>query len=226
MSRTSALAHLSRLPDVFDLGQFVLTGGVSPASAKVMLSRWASQGLIEHAGPQSGIYFKRLNAKMGRDDMLARAILTVYPSAVVGGASVLHAHGWTTQIPRSLHIRVGPGSRSVKFHAVEISNRSLHWYRVLQENRESAFDCAVGAGPWSFIRKLSPAWALVDLFKHGQSCGEWIPDPDDLDIPQSCWGQIEEAACALGLPFEILTPYALSCHEDEPASDSARSLDY
>ncbi len=75
--RTSAIQYLTQLPEVFDLGHFVLLASTTPASAKVMLSRWAAQGLIAHAGPHSGIYYKRLAQQSSSDDQRACAIRTL-----------------------------------------------------------------------------------------------------------------------------------------------------
>lgn len=234
MKRTSAVEHLARLPDVFDMGQFSLSAGVTPASAKVMLSRWASQGLIAHAGPQAGIYYKRLGEKWSADDQTACAILTLYPAAVVCGASVLHAHGWTTQIPRSIHIHVPTQSRNIQIHGVSMTKRPMSWYETLHEHQTTALSNndepgEHHAGPWGALRKLSPAWALADLVARAEEGGnEWLPDPDDIDIPPESINECLHASAALGIPADVMSSYITQSqqHHDYLEPNASPCMDY
>jgi len=225
-SRTSALEHLQRLPDVFDMGHFCLQANIAPASAKVMLSRWAAQGLIAHAGPHAGIYYKRLAPRDTPDEQRACAILSLYPGAVVQGPSVLHAHGWTTQIPRQLHIAAPNDSRVVQLFEVDIYWRPRRWFIAMHEHKTHALDAktellqkneASGENTaWNALKQLTPAWALVDLLRYQDG---WQPDPDDLDIPESSHAAILQAADTLGLDHSRLEPYGISQDGDGPQED-------
>jgi len=207
--RTSAIQYLTQLPEVFDLGHFVLLASTTPVSAKVMLSRWAAQGLIAHAGPHSGIYYKRLAQQSSIDDQRACAILTLYPAAMVSGPSVLHAHGWTTQIPRSLHVNVPATSRGVQLFDVALTRRPMKWFARVHEQKALALDhestLATG-GAWDRLRKLTPAWALVDLLAHADG---WQPDPDDLDIPEAAHDAVRHAAECLGVDIRSLADFGV-----------------
>jgi len=225
--RTSAIQRLAQLPEVFDLGHFALLAGISPASAKVMLSRWSAQGLIAHAGPHAGLYYKRLAQQWSRDDQTACAILTLYPAAIVSGASVLHAHGWTTQIPRSIHVSVPRATRSVQLFDVTLTQRPMSWFRLVHEHSAWALDLdsIIATGnPWDRLRKLSPAWALVDLLRHTDG---WQPDPDDLDIPLAAHAAIRYAAQALGLGCRYLMAFGIGGSAVlSPEAPATINLDY
>lgn len=184
MSRTSLIEHLQRLPEVFDLQLFCLTTGIDRGSAKVMMSRWAQRGHIELAGPKAGIYFKRLGSNMEPGQQIAAAVCHLYPGAALCGASVLHRNGWTTQIPHTLHIAVPTRPSLTQLHGVILFERPHQWFTDIYKNKgfEPALTNESLRDPFSRLRILKPAWALEDL-RHAQD--GWIPDEDDLDLPES-----------------------------------------
>lgn len=196
VQRTSAIEHLQALPDVFDLGLFVLTTGISRNAAKVMISRWASKGYVELAGPKSGIYFKRLGASLDRSEQLQAAILHRYPSATLCGATVLHSAGWTTQIPREHHVTIEHRPSVAQFNGVSLYQRPLSWFRTVHEH--NGFEVDRYASPLS-MRVLRPHWALADMmtFRDG-----WVPQEDDLDIPD------DKAHNAVDMARQALAPLA------------------
>ncbi|MDO9435753.1 hypothetical protein [Hydrogenophaga sp.] len=176
-SRTSVIEHLQAMPDVFDLGLFVLATGVARASAKVMLSRWASKGYIELAGPKSGIYFKRLGALLDHSEQVEAGVLHLYPSATICGATVLHRAGWITQIPHDFHVAIEGRPSAVQINGVTLHQRPLLWFQTVHEQSGFAPDSHASL---QSMRKLRPHWALADMmtFRDG-----WVPDEDDLEFP-------------------------------------------
>jgi len=105
----------------------------------------------------------------------------LYPSATLCGASVLHRNGWTTQIPRSIQVAIEDRPSLVLLHGVDLFPRSTQWFTTISQNRAFEPNPRVSLEtPSSRIRVMRPAWALADLrsFKDG-----WIPDEDDLDLP-------------------------------------------
>ena len=183
MSRTSLIEHLQKLPDVFDLRLFCLTTGIAPESAKVMVSRWAQRGHIELAGPKTGIYFKRLGSNMEPGQQIAAAVWHLYPGAALCGASVLHRNGWTTQIPRSLHIAVQARPSLVQLHGVTLFARTHDWFAGVykQKGFEPCLRGTSNSTPFSRLRILKPTWALEDM-RHVHD--GWMPDEDDLELPE------------------------------------------
>lgn len=197
-SRVSAIDRLGSLPDVFDLQLFHLATNIDKASAKVMLSRWASKGYIELAGPRAGIYFKRLGSTMDRSEQVLSAVRLFYPSATWCGASVLHRAGWATQIPRQMHIAIEARPSLVQLNDVVFYERNLDWFKAVHE--ASGFEKqppAAGA-----IRSLKPEWALADMQVHQDG---WVPDEDDLDLPDGAGAKVAlaiETLEALSAPAE------------------------
>lgn len=184
MPRTSLIDHLQKLPDVFDLRLFCLTTGIERDSAKVMMSRWAQRGHIELAGPKAGIYFKRLGSNMEPGQQIAAAVCHLYPEAVLCGASVLHRNGWTTQIPHALHVAVPTRPSLTQLHGVVLFERPHKWFTNMFRHKglePPLLDTSLN-DPFSRLRILKPAWALEDM-RHAQD--GWIPDEDDLDLPES-----------------------------------------
>lgn len=199
--RTSVIDHLQAMPDVFDLGLFLLTTGVSRGSAKVMISRWASKGYVELAGPKAGLYFKRLGATMDRSQQIEAGVLHLYASATTCGATVLHQAGWTTQIPRELHVAIEERPSVVQISGVKLYQRPLSWFRTVHDQK--GFEVEPHASIHS-MRRLRPHWALADMmtFRDG-----WVPDEDDLDIPdQKAENAVEMARQALAAPAPEIKP--------------------
>ncbi|WP_137917105.1 hypothetical protein [Hydrogenophaga sp. 2FB] len=198
VQRTSVIEHLQAMPDVFDLGLFLLTTGVSRGSAKVMISRWASKGYVELAGPKAGLYLKRLGATMDRSQQIEAAVLHLYPSATICGATILHQAGWTTQIPRELHVAIEERPSVTQLTGVTLFQRPLSWFRTVHDHK--GFDVDDRASLLS-LRMLQPHWALADMMKHRDG---WVPDEDDLDIPdQKAENAVELAKQALMGPLPV-----------------------
>lgn len=68
----------------------------------------------------SGIYYKRLGAAMDPSEQTLAAVLHLYPSATLCGATVLHRNGWTTQIPRSIQVAIEERPSLVQLHGVDL----------------------------------------------------------------------------------------------------------
>lgn len=192
-SRTSVHDRLQALPDVFDLTKFELVTGIDRTSAKVMLSRWMSKGFIEGAGPKAGIYFKRLGAQMDTSEQIEAAVRFLYPQSAACGATVLHRAGWTTQVPRELHVAVESRPTYVQLHGVVLHPRSQAWFATVEDRggfTHQPLNMRQG------LRWLRPAWALQDLRANPDG---WMPDEDDLDVPneQGVTRELELAESAL-----------------------------
>lgn len=206
----SALDRLLALPAIFTLNTMVRATGMSREVAKVALSRWAEKGLIENAGPRAGIYFNRLVDRSGENANAVRALMIKYPSATLCGASVLHAAGWTTQIPSSVHVAIEERPSYAQIDGVTLHPRPVSWFRSMQ-NRH-AFANQAKSGEDSTVtafglRSLSPAWALGDLYADG-SKNAWHPDEDDLDIPDKDLAKLVKACTALGVTPDWLAEQA------------------
>ncbi len=211
-SPVAAFERLLALPDLLTLNTFVRATGMSRPSAKVTLSRWASRGLVESAGPRTGIYFNRVRDRDGQRASAVAALLLRYPSATLCGASVLHAHGWTTQIPRELHVAVEQRRSYAQIHGVVLHPRPLQWFRDMHaaqamvspeftgaSGSSSAAASAPGPGASSYgLRSLLPAWALADAYAD-DSGRSWHPDEDDLDIPEEAQLDATQACQAMGI---------------------------
>lgn len=197
---TGAIERLRLLPEVFDLNTAVLVLRTTRASARVMLTRWADRGFVEHAGPRAGLYLRRFESQMERGEQLQRALRMLYPSATLMGATVLHAAGWTTQIPARLQVAVEARPSYTALAGIDLHPRSVEWFRLVHgaggfeaPNSESARG----------LRALKPAWALADL--QGRD-GVWQPDEDDLDLPEGAQDEITEASRLLGAGLEPPRP--------------------
>ena len=211
-SRISVIERLLPMPEVFDLGMFVMASGLDKESAKVNLSRWASKGYIEMAGPKAGIYYRRLAATMGASEQIEAAVRMLYPSATICGPSVLHRAGWTTQIPQQLHVAIETRPSVAQLFNVVLYERPIEWFRAIHQNR--GFEAEVGIQPSGLpagLRALKPAWALADMYSARDG---WVPDDDDLDIPESVAVDRELARAK-----EVLSPEA----ECAPAAPRPRS---
>lgn len=173
----SALSRLRALPDVFSAADVARVTGLNDQSVRVSLARWGGRGLVQRAGLRSGIYYNLLRHETPNGEMRRQALLSVYPSAVLIGVSVLHAAGWITQIPQSLHVAVRSRRSYIQLAGFEIRGRSPSWFRAvdvraLSQTRDATYG----------LRSLTPADALADLYGDSKA---WHPDPDDLDLPDT-----------------------------------------
>ena len=172
--RASAIERLRALPPVFRSSDLALRFGWSRHEAGEYLRRWKQRDLVKQTGPRAGVYFNLISDASAPQTHLVEAIATLFPSAVVVGASVLHEAGWITQIPRQLDVAV---LRRRTFPAVEgvvLHPRNIFWYRLVHGRLEHT----EGQG----IPRLDPAFALADALKYRDG---WVPEPDDVEFPQA-----------------------------------------
>lgn len=182
--RLKPIDRLLQLPAVFTLNAFCKLDGLSRDSANTLIMRLADQGRVAYAGPKAGVYFNLLVDRTAAENHKLEAVRLAYPDAIVVGAAVLHAHGWTTQIPLTIDVAVLKAPSLKTFFGVNIVQRSKQWY-------EEIFEEVLGRDKSPFeIDSLTPLQALKDLKSDPDL---WQPDPDDLDIPEGIDG-FEETA--------------------------------
>ena len=187
-SHKSAVERLQELPEVFTLNTAAAMLDCDTGNASTYIARWKDSGLVKSLGPRTGIHFNLLKNPQADQDKRMEAIGYLFPGAMIGGVSAVHAAGWTTQFPRQTEIII-PKRRS--FPAVDdalITTRPLPWIREARNWIASS-----GPVPW-----LDPAFALADCIKNDV----WHPDPDDLE-----WYEIDAQRLQLAFRyFDIPTP--------------------
>ena len=174
----SALDCLKEFPEVFSLQYMCLLRNLDKRSAIDALYEWKKRGLIESAGPRSGMYYNILKSGKISGDMRVKALLKEYPSAILMGESVLHNSGCTTQIPQEISVAVLSRPTYVKIDGFSLNGRPKRWYKEYQShflNQEDVEFATFG------LRTLPPHLALLDLYKD-EKIGGWKPDIDDLEI--------------------------------------------
>lgn len=176
-----AIEYLRQMPAVFTNRDLMRKFGQTEAWVKLSLTRWKGYGLVKPAGPRLGIYYN-LVVDPDWKARLPEAVKLAFPSAVVIGATVLHRHGWTTQIPQYLFIAVLKSPSQPKMDGVLAFGRPRSWYVEFSPWGESIYG----------LPALSPFNALRDCHIHVNEKGMWCPDEDDLDIPD----EEEEAVLA------------------------------
>ncbi len=190
-SYRSAVELLRMLPEVFDLSTATRLLDMERGIAKTYLSRWGRAGLVKPAGQRAGIYFNVLRAPGAAESRAVDALRMAYPSAVLRGASVLHATGWTTQIPRRTTVAVLARRTLMGLDGFEVAGRPRAWYEAVHADLKAAKDFSTYGLP-----SLSPAMALADCYADASS---WRPDPDDLDdLDEGAWAEVRAAFAALG----------------------------
>ena len=187
--RRSAFEILRAMPEAFDLSTFSRMADLERGIAKTYLSRWSKAGHVLAAGPRVGVYYNLVRAPDSPSSRSVDALRMVYPSAVLCGASVLHAAGWTTQIPSSLTVAVTSRDSVAAMDGFEIALRPRTWYAAMHADLFAEKDFSTYG-----LRSLSPAAALADLYARP---GQWHPDPDDLDVEPGTWGEVRDAFLAL-----------------------------
>lgn len=166
-SRISALDRLRGLPEVFTLNTAAATLGCSTKQASTYIHRWGDSALISNLGPRTGVHFNLLRNPKAEEELRMDAIGYLFPGAMIGGVSAIHAAGWTTQFPREIEIII-PNRRSFpSVEGAEISCRTLKWIK-------QARSCSKAIGP---VPYLDPGFALADCVAQGT----WMPDPDDIE---------------------------------------------
>jgi hypothetical protein len=206
----SAAERLRALPLTFSIEQMCTLQGLSKAVGLKYLSRWAQAGSVRSAGPRAGFYANLVRAPelAESNDWLAAAMLHVYPSATVIGASVLNAAGWITQHPHAVQVAVlAPANRSSVW-GFEPSPRARRWFVRMGDlivrpraARPAGFEHAPQ------LPQLTPAAALADLFASspsspsGASNSPWLPDEDDIEIPDEALGDVVHAFMIMKAPM-------------------------
>ncbi len=184
-----AVERLKNLPEVFNINTLSRLMGMPKPTVLAYLSRWKAKAWVEQAGPRSGIYFNLLANPLAADQHRVGALLMAYPSAMLMGESVLHAAGWITQIPQELHVAVEKRRSYVQLSGIALHPKPLDWFQAV---------ATVQAAQAKFntygLRSLPPAWALADLQADPLA---WHPDADDLDMPDGCKAQVEQACARL-----------------------------
>jgi hypothetical protein len=212
--RVSSVTRLKELPALFSLAELCRLQEMPPEAAKVWVKRMARTGLIQFVGPRAALYFNVLRYPNSPQDNLLEAVGRLYPDAVVLGAHVLHAYGWVTQIPQIVDVAVTPRRSMAAINGIHLCPRPRTWYR---EQQDAGAILRYGESPFA-LDSLTPAAALQDLRDHGTG-DMWIPDPDDLYIPDD----VEEGVTrhpAIGQAVEF-DPHEL----DGPESGAARASD-
>lgn len=177
-NRRPAYDRLIELPAVFALPTAMRRLGLDMPSTRVTLSRWCKRGYIQAAGPRAGVYYNLVADRESPSERLCDAIMMLYPSAVLSEASVLHASGWTTQVPRRLSVNVIRRPSCTRLYGVDLRPRGIEWFKLM--HREHAIVSHEDAGfPTYGLRSLKPEWALADMMSDPDA---WHPDEDDLDV--------------------------------------------
>lgn len=171
--RRSGFSRLRALPEVITMPLLCRSEGWDAAQASVYIANWQKQGLLQRAGPRTGIYYN-LSGGPFRDEMRFVALRTLYPSATLIGESVLHAAGWITQIPQSQSVAVLARPSFAQLDGFNLHPRPRRWFR----QHSDAFVAPEQADFSTYgLKALPPERALLDLYADPKA---WHPDPDDL----------------------------------------------
>jgi hypothetical protein len=174
-SRISALDRLRGLPEVFTLNTAASHLGCSTKQASTYINRWGESGLTSSLGPRTGMHFNLLRNPNAASELRMDAIGYLFPGAMVGGVSAVHAAGWTTQFPRKTEIIIPKRRSFPSIDEAEVSCRPLKWIK-------EARNWTVSEGP---VPYLNPAFALADCVANDV----WTPDPDDIE-----WEEVDVPA--------------------------------
>jgi len=201
-SRASTVNRLLSLPDAFSLNAFATLLGIDKGVAKVYLSRWSALGYVKSSGPRTGFYFNVLKNRAAPSECLSDAILHVYPTAMVRGATILHATGKTTQVPHEISVAVlAPINRAHTEGYSEVA-KPKRWYVSVQTMRSK--DGLFG------LPALEPEMALADLYA---TPNDWHPDIDDLEVDEFDWVKFKSACDILGVdvPQQLQDEVTAAC---------------
>lgn len=154
--------------------------------------------MIQPAGAKLGWYFNTAIAPDSPSEKLPELLLRLYPSAVMVGHGVLHAHGWSTQpsvrfqvAVNAMPSRFGSEDRYPQIFGAEIVYRPPEWY---EQTKSWRYD-KNGKPIFSFgLPAIPPELALVDLWKFRDM---WMPDPDDLYVDESQHPQVIKACFSM-----------------------------
>lgn len=179
----TARERLLALPDWFTHRSASMLLDIPADAMQVYLFRWKRSGLVDSFGARTGVYFNRVRCPEGADHCRIPALLHLFPEATLIGDSVLHAHGWITQIPSAVQVAILPKDSTVHPEGFAIEQRSKGWFRALREQLVPAEEGASGLG----LRELSAAAALADMQARGVRM-----DPDDLYVDPAELDEVEE----------------------------------
>lgn len=168
----TTLRRLMSLPAVFRLEELVRLG-MTRSAAHTTVMRWAKGGLIAKAGPRAGVYFNLIRDRLGPANRLLEAAQKLYPSAVVVGPAVLHAHGLTTQRPEVVDVAVLKVPTLRHLVGVHFVKRPREWY----SSHARGLMRAGKTSPFS-IDSLSAEQAIEDARTHRDV---WLPEVEDLE---------------------------------------------
>ncbi|QYY33612.1 hypothetical protein K2O51_31805 (plasmid) [Cupriavidus pinatubonensis] len=172
----NSVKTLRSMPPVFSLQDMAKLLDKDHPAVKANVARWKEQGLVRAVGPRLGLYYN-LVTHPNWEENRALAVKMAYPSAIVIGPTVLHRHGWITQIPQSLSIAVLNDGSHPSMEGVEVFKRSMRWYRKFSPWGEPIYG----------LPALTPENALLDCMENA-SIRLWCPNVDDLDefeVPES-----------------------------------------
>jgi hypothetical protein len=180
-----ALERLKDLPEVFNVNTLSRLMGMPKPTVLAYLTRWKAKAWVEQAGPRSGIYFNLQANPLAASEHRISALLMAYPSAMLMGESVLHAAGWITQIPQQIHVAIEKRRSYVQLSGIALHPKPLDWFKTVAilQPKQAKFN-TYG------LRSLPPVWALADPMA-------WHPDVDDVEIPDRCQAQVDEACLRL-----------------------------
>ncbi|MFG6082885.1 hypothetical protein ACEUZ9_004117 [Paracoccus litorisediminis] len=186
-----AFDQLKALPEVMTVSTVAAMLDLPSKSASLYLSRWQKAGMTQALGERTGVHFNLVRNPEAPEERLMDALQLLLPGAVIGGASALHAAGWTTQIPRSLELIVPARPSLPQIPGVDPHQRSNRWFRKIHDGliREGT------------LPRMAPAAALADAWISGL----WRPDPDEIEWDEIPQGTLEAAFSLMGqpLPAEI-----------------------
>lgn len=199
MLRIPAHKRLAAMPEVFTTNTLAVHLDVELDVASVYLNRWKEEGLVSSLGKRAGVHFNLVRNPNAHSDNRLDAVGLLLPGAVIGGASAIHAAGWTTQIPWRLEVLAQPRRSYPSLNDVTVSKRSKSWFAVAKSH-------LLGDGPLPFLK---PAFALADSWVNNI----WRPDPDDLEWDLIDKGEVEMCFAELGaeMPDMLYDP-----DEDRP----------
>ncbi len=187
--RISARERLLHLPVWFSLGMACDITSVPRETMKVYLHRWKKMGVVEPFGRKTGVYFNRVLEPASRIETRVCALRWIYPEAVLVGDTILNAAGWTTQIPRQIHVAIIDQRTAHRLNGVQLHLRSRPWFARACPGLVPAGQGETGLA----LAELRPAWALADQIRRGQE-----PDADDLEWDEIDVDAVLEAGRMLG----------------------------
>ncbi len=217
----SARERLLALPPVFRTTHMVSLWGLGRNHADVMVKQWRDKGLVRTLGRRmAGVHFNLVREPSAPEERLHDAawLLLGAPTVLVGGMA-LNEGEWTTQFHRLREACVGVTPRlptvptGMEDSGLRVLPRPGAWMHALMEDADRGGRVSGG------FPMVSPAMALADaLLADARDIGPkvnapkpWLPDPDDLEIPdEEGFGDVLRALRSLGASegeMELAEPY-------------------